>query len=63
MEKPYVAIEDCTDLAYLYLKKANVQIKDQDVESLAESIAGSIVSWLGDMKHLTPAYRPTWGNS
>lgn len=61
MNKPYIAIEDCTDLAYEYLKKAEVHVTDEDVQSMAESIAASISAWFGDMKHLTPGYRPTWG--
>lgn len=61
MEKPYVSIDSCTDLAFEYLKSAKVHITDEDVQSLAESISIAIVAWFGDMKHLTPSFRPTWG--
>lgn len=57
-ECPYIAIEDCTNLAFEYLKKAKVHVTDDDVQSLAEAIAISMKAWFGDMKHLTPNYRP-----
>lgn len=58
MDKPYISVEDCTDLAFQSLQKAKVQLNDVDVETLAESIKLAIDAWFGDMKHLAPSYRP-----
>ena len=57
MEKPYVSIESCMDLARLYLKKSGAPVTDEDVQSLADAIAGQI-SRLVRRYETTPAYRP-----
>lgn len=58
MERPYVAISDCTDLAYSYIRKAGAHVTEEDVNSMAEAIQTAMLAWFGDMKHLTPSYRP-----
>ena len=58
ISRPYVAVEDCTDLAYQYLKKSGAHVTDEDVNSMAEAIQIAMLAWFGDMKHLTPSYRP-----
>lgn len=60
MERPYIAVEDCTDLAHEALKKSGAHVTEDDVSTLAESIQIAILAWFGDMKHLTPNYRPKW---
>jgi hypothetical protein len=59
-DRPYFSVEECKDLAFCALKASGAQIRDDDVDSLAEGLKRAVDDWFGDMKHLKPKHRPVW---
>lgn len=60
MTRPYFPVETCKNLAILALTASNVQVREEDIKSLAEGIKRAVDDWFGDMKHLAPKHRPSW---